>query len=403
MSDQRRIDSDVFNKFTLAIRFFKLDEIKEMIAQDPALLDKDYLTHSPISVALHSAVAGAAPILVKLFLEKSSAAPEVIKRMMHDSATNTHVLREALQKGHEDIALMILKHDPDIDMHQISPNHNTPMLMLALSRGLATASAEMIARGARITDVCPNFNNRNALHWAARGTPATIDLVYPTLKDSLNVRDTKGCPPFMHAVDAHNIETTFHLAKLGAYTHLTDQNGMNALMLCANNQKEPDLLHGLLSLGLDPMATDNDGCCALHYIGMQPWMRPERPASRAMIKILTANGLDINERDNTGRTPLMVAAANYEESDYKVNAIVPFLRAGADPTLQDKSGKTAADHTDNERMKEIIIRAQERWRMREKIAHEKQLKEIDTLCHSGANNKTPVMHKIALKPRKVMP
>ena len=122
-----------------------------------------------------------------------------------------------------------------------------------------------------------------------------------------------------------------------------------------------------------------------------------------MIKILTANGLDINERDNTGRTPLMVAAANYEESDYKVNAIVPFLRAGADPTLQDKSGKTAADHTDNERMKEIIIRAQERWRMREKIAHEKQLKEIDTLCHSGANNKTPVMHKIALKPRKVMP
>lgn len=401
MTDQRRIDSDVFHKFTTAIRFFRLDEVKDMIAQDPDLLDKNYLGHSPISAALHSFVAGVSPIFVKLFLEESGVSADVIKRMMHDSASDTHVLREALQKDHEDIALMILKHDADIDLHQISRNYSTPMIMLALSKGHVQASKQMIDRGARITDICPEFNDRNALHWAARGLSETIDLVYPTLHDKLNVQDTKGLSPFMHAVDAHNIKTTLHLATLGADIHLGDINGMNALMLCAKNQKEPALLQTLLNLGLDPRATDKDGCSALHYIGMQPWMKPKKPLSRETINTLVATGINIDVRDNTGRTPLMVAASNYEESEYKVNAVVPFLRTGADPTLQDIHGKTAADHTDNERMKKIIVRTQEKWIAQQKAAQAKRLKDIDALCHSGARDKTPVMRKIALKPRRI--
>lgn len=400
MSNKKQIDSAVFSKFTVAIRYFKLDVVKEMIAQDPELLDTNYLGHSPISAALNGSVREATPIFVKLFLEESGASPEVIKRMMHNSASGTHVLREALQHKHEDVALMILKHDPDIDLHQTSRNYSTPMLMIALANGLAVAAKEMIRRGARVTDICTEYSNRNALHWAAQGTPATIDLVYPTLKNNIDLPDTEGQTPFIHAVNADKVEATLHLAVLGANIHLADEDGANALMRCAKNQKEPKLLRHLLDLGLDKLATDKDGCCAMHYIGIQPWLRPKNPATLDMINILVEANIPIDVRDNTGRTPLMVAAKNYEESDYKVNGVLPFLRAGANPTLQDNNGKTAADYTDDERMKKIIVWAQKRWVARQKREQAKRLKDIDALCHSGVNDKTPVMRKIALKPRR---
>jgi ankyrin repeat protein len=69
-----------------------------------------------------------------------------------------------------------------------------------------------------------------------------------------------------------------------------------------------------------------------------------------VITLLLDRGARIDDRDNRGRTPLMIAS----ELNHTI-AVELLLARGADKSLRDKQGKTAADLTTLTALREKLI------------------------------------------------
>lgn len=116
-----------------------------------------------------------------------------------------------------------------------------------------------------------------------------------------------------------------------AYTHFNDPDKAlekDAARLFYVNA----LLH---TPGIEPQKVDNDGFTALHWAA---WSGLPQ-CSAALIDV---GGLDINAADNSGYTPLMLAALRGN-----VEVVRLLLEKGADLSLKNRHGQTAADLATN--------------------------------------------------------
>lgn len=146
--------------------------------------------------------------------------------------------------------------------------------------------------------------------------------------------DDRGAPPLHIAAARGHLEIARLLVDNGANVDFLIEGGGSPLAGAARCLK-PKLVEFLLSRGAHASKRGDGGVCALHC----PF-QPDVVAideQLACIRILIANGARINERTDSGSTPLMRAAwfGNTE-------AVEELLRLGADPTLQDIRGRTAA-------------------------------------------------------------
>ena len=98
----------------------------------------------------------------------------------------------------------------------------------------------------------------------------------------------------------------------------------------------------LIEHGVDPMACDNDGNTALHYIA-------EFGATNIAVQFLDL-GININARNKIMQTPALVAAAN---NYWKVVRLL--LEHGADPMACDNDCNTLLHHAAKYRATDIII------------------------------------------------
>lgn len=138
------------------------------------------------------------------------------------------------------------------------------------------------------------------------------------------------------------------------------KNGETALMLAAKWDHE-NIFKLLLDAGANPDLVNSDGKTALDLVNSwkrQPYKKlvnefhnkeklfsaakmPESDfgkASEIIKNLIYDTGMDINERDNYGNTPLMYAAGNKNER------LVRFLiTLQANPRLKNKWNETAAD------------------------------------------------------------
>lgn len=109
---------------------------------------------------------------------------------------------------------------------------------------------------------------------------------------------------------------------------------------------DPARVKSALKEGANVRATDEHGT-ALHraFLMLDGRYTKSRyndeylPRAREVIAILLDAGADPNARNDSGTTPLMLAAGNGDEE-----IIVRLIKAGADTTAIDNGGDTAADY-----------------------------------------------------------
>ena len=113
--------------------------------------------------------------------------------------------------------------------------------------------------------------------------------------------------------------------------NIPDRNGLTCLFYAIKVQNGLPILKLLFQKGLaNKSLIDKEKNTALHFAIIQK--------NYEAIVVLLENGMDIDSKNNDGRTPLMLAALSGDEklTEY-------LLEHGADKSIKDNSGQTAVD------------------------------------------------------------
>lgn len=199
----------------------------------------------------------------------------------------------------------------------------------------------------------------------------------------LNAADNTGKTTLMYAAACGDNRIVNFLLKRGANAKAVDAEGKNALLYMSEYWRPygPSVwtLESLLKAGLNINATDNAGRSLLYYLttegnfeavatllrkGADASIRFENGKtllmcileekfefSQVCLSRALIAGVDVNARDNDGKTALMYAAAvcnGNTDREFRrksfTRAVNKLLKAGADRAIKDNAGKTAFDY-----------------------------------------------------------
>ena len=172
-----------------------------------------------------------------------------------------------------------------------------------------------------------------------------IDVIEKLIdKVNINVQDEeKGYTPLINAIRGRKIETVKILLEHNAdVTKIKSNNGRNAFFWAAALD-ELEMLKLFEKYNPDFNTVDNDGATALFYASEIETM-----------DYLIKNGIDVNKKDITGRTPLIQHSLAYENQDH----VKFLLEKGADINAQDNEGVTTlmfAVQTDKTKIIDICL------------------------------------------------
>ena len=141
------------------------------------------------------------------------------------------------------------------------------------------------------------------------------------------------------------------LLKYGADINVKNRFGRTLLIDIIQRDCNIIWFNLLVKNGADVMVKTKSGMSALHYAS-------ERFCIDIIKELLNA-GLDVNEKDNNGNTPIMLSIIRYEryeryKEDFVKQTLALLLNNGADITIENKEGKKAIDLTTNEFIKDMV-------------------------------------------------
>ena len=194
----------------------------------------------------------------------------------------------------------------------------------------------LLARGAPID--ARNLAGATALYFAAeRGHAAVVERLIARGAD-VGLTGRSGISPVAAAAYAGSDAVVEALLAHGADEHVPDATGKPAIVYAAAAGRL-DVLKRLLARNVDINARYPNSLTLLMWAAGAD----EKVEQAEVVKVVTYlldGGAHIDDRDDRGRTALMIAA---EGGRADVAALL--LARGADPSLRDKAGKRAADLT----------------------------------------------------------
>lgn len=219
-------------------------------------------------------------------------------------------------------------------------------------------------------------------HAAAEGNAELVAL-YLDRGASIDARNLDGSAALFKAAENGRLEVVKLLAARGADIDLPGRSNISPLAAAAFLGSEP-IVNFLLEQGADPKWVDATKKSAIVYaagrgfpaitkqlldagvpvnarygndLTLLMWTAGHSSEAGVydiadVMKLLIARGARLDDRDNRGRTALMIAA----ELGHKQAAEI-LLENGADKTLRDKEGKSAADLTSLTSLREKLAAA----------------------------------------------
>ena len=194
----------------------------------------------------------------------------------------------------------------------------------------------LLAHGAPID--ARNLAGATALYFAAEG--GHLAVAQRLMERGADVRMTgrSGLSPIAAASYAGSDEIVAALLAHGADERVADDTGKPPIVYAAARARL-DVVERLLMRNVDVNARYPNDLTLLMWASGPDEKVPEAEATRVVAYLLD-KGAHIDDRDDRGRTALMIAA---EGGRAEVAALL--LARGADPALKDKAGKRAADLT----------------------------------------------------------
>jgi ankyrin repeat protein len=194
----------------------------------------------------------------------------------------------------------------------------------------------LLARGAPID--ARNLAGATALYFAAEGSRISIAQRLIERGADVNLTGRSGISPVAAAAYAGNDVIVEALLAHGADERAPDETGKPPIVYAAAGARL-DIVKRLLARNIDINARYPNDLTLLMWASGPDEKAPEAQAIKVVSYLLDA-GAHIDDRDDRGRTALMIAA---EGGHAEIANLL--LARGADPSLKDKAGKRAADLT----------------------------------------------------------
>jgi uncharacterized protein len=252
---------------------------------------------------------------------------------------------------------------------QITAIEVSLMLFSAVDANCIAMTTELLDHGASV-DARDRLGARPLSHAARSGHLQMVDLLLA--RDApINARNLAGATALYFAAEQGHTSIAQRLIERGADVKLTGRSGISPLAAAAYAGNDA-IVEALLAHGADERAPDETGKPPIVYaaagarldivkrllarnidlnaryrndLTLLMWASgPDEKTSEAqaikVVSYLLDAGAHIDDRDDRGRTALMIAA---EGSRAEIANLL--LARGADPSLKDKIGKRAADLT----------------------------------------------------------
>jgi ankyrin repeat protein len=222
---------------------------------------------------------------------------------------------------------------PDIDVDNMYCDGSTPLEFAIVSDNIGIIKM-LVGKGADINKMDRDSATYPLLIALAASTVGTVEYLL-SLKPVVRASNSKGITPLMAACFRGHKGIVDKIISLGSGLTAIDRQGNTALNYACNRSllsfkysPNPELVKMLLSSGLN-VNNKNDN-------GVTPLMSAMASSSSELILLLINSGAKTNDRDNEGTTPLMYAAGNGQWDVFEA-----LLKMGAEIDASDNDGKTA--------------------------------------------------------------
>lgn len=260
-------------------------------------------------------------------------------------------LHQAIEDGNEELAIALVEGGASVS--DMDDNHQTP-LHIAAENGSVAITRLLLRMGAHV-DSRGAYKKRTPLHQAASLGHAPVVRVLMEAGADATLRDSDNETPFMGMYsDTVNLDNPNDYLELSEVLKAMLESGVGIEDVADNAPLHwaPDAatVRILMEAGANIEARNSEEVTALHW----------HVGNGAAIKTLSTllhYGANVNTRDEYGQTPLHRAArrelnqsAGFDEyvcdSGIVTETVDFLLKAGADETVVDHSGLTAADMFD---------------------------------------------------------